>query len=174
MRKIALILVLFAASLSAQAQKNIIKTNPVSLAFGNFNVDYERVISESSSFTASASYMYKLLGLEVAAGGLGLGYRYYITHAKKDIPNGFYVNPFVSANAGGLNFLGDSVKFFNFGVAASLGYQWVWDSGFALDLGAGPFLNMMKTSANVNINGTLKDSNVGISPYLRVAIGYAF
>jgi hypothetical protein len=75
------------------AQSNVIKTNPLGLAFGNFNATYERVFGTTSSLLVRGQYMYKLLGVDVSLAGAGLGYRYYFTHAKKPVPAGFYINP---------------------------------------------------------------------------------
>ena len=72
---------------------SIIKTNPFGLAFGNFNLAYEKVLSESSQVIVKAKYTYKFLGLPVNVAGVGAGYRYYLSHAKKPAPGGFYVNP---------------------------------------------------------------------------------
>ena len=167
MRKLILSLALFAIVVGASAQSNIIKTNPFGLAYGNFNVTYERVLNPSASFLVKGNYMYKLLGLDVSLAGLGVGYRYYITHAKKEIPNGFYVNPQVAFAFGSIKDNNDtSYSATNFGIGAELGYQWVWSSGFTLDLGIGPMYNFVSSDSS--------DSANGIAPALTLAIGYAF
>ena len=162
---IALVLLSFA--FGAGAQSNIIKTNPIGLAFGNFNVTYERVLNPSSSFLVKGNYMYKLLGADVSLAGLGLGYRYYITHAKKEVPNGFYVNPQASFAFGSIKDTdGTSYSATNFGIGAELGYQWVWSSGFTLDLGIGPMYNFVSSDSGSAANG--------FAPSMTLAIGYAF
>lgn len=123
MKKLMIALVLLSFAFGAGAQSNIIKTNPIGLAFGNFNVTYERVLNPSSSFLVKGNYMYKLLGADVSLAGLGLGYRYYITHAKKEVPNGFYVNPQASFAFGSIKDTdGTSYSATNFGIGAELGY----------------------------------------------------
>lgn len=160
-----------AVCFSANAQQqNVIKTNPFSLAFGNFNATYERVLNSSSSFLVQGNYMYKLFGLDVTAGGLGLGYRYYFTHAKKQVPSGFYVNPEAGFSLGSVKYAdGTKASFSTFGVGAELGYQWAWTSGFTLDLGVGPTYQFL---TGKDTSGFAKTS--GILPALTVAIGYAF
>ena len=71
------------------------------------------------------------------AGGLGLGYKHYITHEKVPVPEGFFVQPSVRG------YLGDLGDGFAIGPAIELGYLIVWPSGVSLDLGLGPgvFLN---------------------------------
>lgn len=136
------------------------------MAFGNF-ITYERVISPSSSFLVKGNYMYKLFGLDVSLAGLGAGYRYYITHAKKEVPPGFYANPLVSAAFGRIKDSdGSSYSATTAGVGAELGYQWVWSSGFTLDLGIGPMYNFVFSDS--------ESAGNGFTPSVTLAIGYAF
>lgn len=93
MKKLILSLVFVVLAFGLSAQSNVIKTNPLALAFGSFNATFERVVNPSSSILISGQYMFKLLGEEVNLGGIGLGYRYYFTHAKKPVPGGFYITP---------------------------------------------------------------------------------
>lgn len=152
---------------NAQEKTNVIKTNPLGLAFGNFNVTYEKVLNSSSSVLFKGSYMYEIFGEKVNTGGLGVGYRYYFTHANKQVPTGFYVNPQVSLSLGKTE--GD-VSFTIFAVGAELGYQWAWESGFTLDLGIGP--NYTTISGDVENEGF--DSTSGILPSATIAIGFNF
>jgi hypothetical protein len=103
MKNLLLILVLgIGFSLSANAQTQVIKTNPLALAFGNFNVTYERTLNESSSLNIFGNYFFGLGDLDVTAFGVGAGWRYYFTHSKKPIPAGFYVQPQVSLSFGSI------------------------------------------------------------------------
>lgn len=77
MKKLILSLVFVAFAFTMNAQSNVIKTNPLGLAFGSFNATYERVFGSSSSLLIRGQYMYKLLGVDVSLAGAGLGYRYY-------------------------------------------------------------------------------------------------
>ncbi|HOC04664.1 MAG TPA: DUF3575 domain-containing protein [Bacteroidales bacterium] len=93
MKKVILSLAFVVLAFGLNAQSNVIKTNPLALAFGDFNATYERVLNNSSSLQISGHYMFKFLSEEVNLGGVGLGYRFYITHAKKPVPAGFHVTP---------------------------------------------------------------------------------
>lgn len=169
MKKLILSLTIIAFAFSLSAQSNIIKTNPLGLAFGNFNATYERVLGTSSSVLFRGQYMYRLLGEEVNMGGLGVGYRYYITHAKKPVPGGFYINPQAAFSFGSIT--DDNDETFNastIGIGFELGYQWAWESGFVLDLGIGP----MYTFASVEED--TGDDISGFLPTGTIAIGYAF
>ncbi len=163
MKKLLLSLMIVVAYFSVNAQqKHIIKTNPFTLAIGSFNVSYEKVLDSKSSIIISGTYIYKLFGKEINAGGFGVAYRYYFTHAKKEVPSGFYVNPeFVTYFSNDNSLL--------FGIGAELGYQWAWESGFALDLGIGP---MYRAVMETNTHEVF--STGGVTPTITIAIGYAF
>lgn len=168
MKKLILSLAFVAMAFGLSAQSNVIKTNPLSLAFGNFNATYERVLGTSSSILIKGQYMYKLFGAEVNLAGGGLGFRYYFTNAKKPVPGGFYINPQATFAFGSVTDDDNetySAKSIAFG--AEIGYQWVWESGFVLDLGIGP----MYTNVSGDGDG---DGLKGIMPSATLAIGYAF
>lgn len=169
MKKLIIFLVLIALAFGAHAQNNVIKTNPLGLAFGYFNATYERVLGTSSSILIRGQYMYKIFGVKVGLGGVALGYRYYITHVKKPVPSGFYINPQAVYSFGSMNdFNGENVSLSTIGVGAELGYQWAWESGFVLDLGIGPMYTF--------INGQGADISIGsgFGPTATLAVGFAF
>jgi hypothetical protein len=169
MKKLFLTLSFVVLVFSLSAQSNVIKTNPLGMAFGNFNATYERVLGTTSSILIRGQYMYKLLGVEVNLAGFGLGYRYYFTHAKKTVPGGFYINPQVAFAFGSLtNVLDEEVSANTIGFGAELGYQWAWPSGFVLDLGIGPMYTFATGS------GPDAETITGIMPSATLAIGYAF
>lgn len=164
---IMLVALIFTTESFAQERTKVVKTNPLGLAFGNFNVTYEMVTNESSSLLFDVSYMYKLFGINVNTFGVGAAYRYYFTHASKEIPTGFYVNPQAGLSFGSTE--GD-VGFTTIQIGAELGYQWAWESGFTLDLGIGPNYTIISGDVdNVGFNSTS-----GILPSATLAVGYAF
>lgn len=152
---------------SAQQATGVIKTNPLGMAFGNFNAKYEHVLSAKSSVSVGASFFTKILGTDVSGFGVNTDYRYYITHKKLEAPEGFYLGPNISFNFG-------KEKNTNFsypllGIGANLGYQIVWDSGFVLDIGMGPqyvFATAVDESSSI--------SGGGVIPNFTLGIGYAF
>ncbi|MGC3979404.1 MAG: DUF3575 domain-containing protein [Paludibacteraceae bacterium] len=116
------------------------------------------------------SYAYQLLGLDISLGGVGAGYRYYFTYAKKQVPSGFYVTP--EAFFSFANVKDDADENYTatfFGIGAEIGYQWVWASGFTLDLGIGPMYTIISGNENSGIQKT-----TGIAPAATIAIGFAF
>lgn len=153
----------------SQSYSNVVKANPIGLALGNFNVTYEKMISQSSSFLVSGSYAYKLLGSDVNTFGIGAGYRYYFTHAKTPIPSGFWVTPKVGFELGSVKDNGTNHSISAFSIGAELGYQWAFQNGFVIDLGIGPNFTTIKTDDSATL-----DKLSGILPSMTLSIGYAF
>ena len=176
MKKLFISLALLCTVIGSSAQTNIIKTNPITFAFGNFNATYEKVLNSSSSLVFKGQYsynlflmdeIYQLLGIDdVKSGGVGLGYRYYFTHLKKEVPTGFYINPQASFSFGStLDDYKSRESATSLGLGAEIGYQWVWSSGFTLDLGIGPMYS------TISSNGVAAS---GFVPSATLSIGYAF
>ena len=157
MKKILTVLAFVAIAISANAQTQNIKTSPIALAFGSFNACYEKVISEKTSFQLSGSAFFGIGDLSGTAFGIGAGYRFYVTN--KPAAEGFYIMPEAGAT------FGEGASAVRIG--ADLGYQWIWDSGFVLDLGVGPRYYIALAD---DVDGSFD----GILPSLTLAIGYAF
>lgn len=170
---LTLILALFSA---AQAQQHVIKTNPIGLAIGNFNGTYERVLNDKSSVLVSANYLYRLFGIDVSSLGAGVGYRYYLTHGKKAVPTGFYLQPQIGFGAGAITATREDeeqrIRYYTFSLGAEIGYQWSWESGFTLDLGLGP--NITTFRGDVMAEDFGRSSLTTPLPSMTVAVGYAF
>ena len=150
----------------AQANPNIIKVNPIGFAFGVFNLSYERAISNSSSLQFGGLFYQSLLGTDVNGFGLRASYRYYITNATRPSPEGFYTGLTTSYN----NLTEDATdeEVSAFGIGLLLGYQWVWNSGVALDLGIGPTYLIDTGSSDT------AEFESGITPNVVIALGYNF
>lgn len=151
----------------ASAQDQIIKTNPLGLAFGNFNAIYEKALNEKSSISVGASYLYSFLGTDVTGFGFNGEWRYYITNEKKPAPEGFYAGPSLGFRNFSVRDEDGSVSVV--GIGGTVGYQWVWDSGVTLDLGAGPQYSIIVAEGD----DTTEDFS-GFLPRLFFAVGYAF
>jgi hypothetical protein len=168
MKKTIIIIAMFAMCSGVQAQDelpNVIKLNPISLAFGNFNLSYQRAISNASALQIGANYWYKILGVEVNGIGMRAGYQFFVTNKVKSAPAGLYIGPQLSFNSLTEKESDEGVT--AFGVGALIGYQWVWSSGVTLDLGAGPIYQFASESS------TASDFN-GFLPNITIAIGYNF
>lgn len=55
MKKLLISFALFTLFFGVKAQTNVITTNPIGLAFGNFNANYEKVLNSSSSLVFRGS-----------------------------------------------------------------------------------------------------------------------
>ncbi len=152
--------------IQAQAElPNVIKLNPIALAFGNFNLSYQRAFSDASAIQIGANYWYKILGVEVSGIGVRAGYQFFVTNKTKAAPDGLYIGPQISFNNLTDKETKESVN--AFGVGALIGYQWLWKSGVTLDLGAGPIYQFASESS------TESDFS-GFLPNITIAIGYNF
>ena len=144
---------------------NVIKINPISLAFGNFNLSYQRAIGSSSAIQIGANYLYKLFGSEVSGFGLRGSYQFFLTGRAKEAPEGFYIGPQIAYNSFKEKLTDVSVSTFGFGLM--VGYQWIWKSGMALDLGIGPMYVIESDSET-------EESFEGFLPNVIIALGYNF
>ncbi len=154
---------------SISAQKNVLKMNPLGFAFGIYNLTYERALSSSTSFQVKGSFFSKLFGLEVSSLGFDADFKYFITHKRKPSPEGFYIGPGISINKTSYSEFNDGSAT-TFGIGGTVGYQWIWNSGFALDLGMGPKYLTILTSSDDLEGETIS----GVVPNFTLAIGYAF
>jgi hypothetical protein len=66
----------------------------------------------------------------------------------------------------------DELKFSSFGGKAVLGKQWIFDSGFTLDLNGGIGYRTLDYKGNTNVFSDIRTS--GIVPELSFSLGYAF
>ena len=160
MKKIILLVIALVVFNISKAQESIIKVNPIGFAFGIFNATYEKAVSENNSFTIGASYFN---WSNANASGIGgeAAYRFYFSN-NNDAPEGIYAAPFLGVHTISI---GDSSGF-GFGGGAQAGYQWIFDSGLALDL----FFGYGYYAGGVDGSTT----GVGGLPKLGVAVGYAF
>ena len=80
MKKLFILIAFVAFGMNVNAQSSLIKANPIGLAFGAFNVCYEKVLNDKSSFVISANYFGGGIGdIDVVVFGAGVGYRLYLT-----------------------------------------------------------------------------------------------
>lgn len=181
MKKLIVLVAAVALTTSALAQKegtgikNVIKLNPLGFLFGQASLGYERAINDKSSFMISPTFGgLKLGGFKYSQFGLGAEYRFYLSKTKT-APEGFYAAPGVNFSTGKVKEDGNSIeaKFNSFGVKGVIGNQWIFNSGFVIDLNGGIQYSNFKYSDNDNsVFNSLKGS--GIFPALTFAIGYAF
>jgi len=164
--------------MSLNAQKNVVKVNPVGLIFGSAQLGYERVLTDKSAIEISASYTrldvtFDNSTSQTDINGFGAEGKYKLYFSSsKDAPRGWYAAPLVNySNISGDS--GDSEGSVSiFGAGAVAGYQWVFgrnNSGFSLDL------NLGAQYASISTDGNITSTDVdSVIPRLGIAIGYAF
>ena len=178
MKKIILLIVLLSAfTFKSHAQKNVIKTNTLSLLIGVASIGYERAVSDKGALELVGSYYGAKVefdsGDETAARGFGVEgkYKFYISR-EQFAPRGWYVAPaimYVNASAESGTERGE-VSLIGGGAVA--GYQWVFgggSTGFALDL------NLGAQYVSLDVDGDIDGANLeGVLPKVGVSIGYSW
>ena len=183
MKKLLLITVLALFAIpKIQAQENAIKVNPIAILGGIDLVSYERALSDNTSGLVSVGYGgFKIGGVSYKSFGGGLQYRYYFKEALR----GQYGAAIVSYQSGdveaeSITIGGSSVDSnkFNFnaiGVGLKAGYQWLWDSGFTLELNLGASYKSFKYDFETESQGnSLNFKESGLITTFGFGLGYAF
>lgn len=162
---------------SVKAQENVIKVNPLGLAFGSTELSYERVLSEGSSLELAVAFTN--IEAEFTGGdkskisGFGAEVKYKLYFSSSEYaPRGWYAAPLVNFHSVSGKSGSKEGKISIFGAGAVAGYQWVFggnDNGFALDLNFGARYINAKTSGD--ISGISFD---GFLPGVGLSLGYAF
>lgn len=159
-----------AFSQEMETRNNVIKVNPAALLFGGFNVTYERAIADSHSFELGlsySSYSGTVDGETTKVTGLGFiaDYRWYFG-SKKIAPDGVYISPrFTYASTGD----GDGNGVSTLGFGGVIGYQWLLDSGFDIDLFGGA------QKLSITSKGDFSGLNIsGVLPIIGLSLGFGF
>mgnify|MGYP000689851620 CR=1 FL=1 len=199
-------LIVFISSIS-YAQKeinNVVKVNPLALLIKYYSFSYERVLSEKTSgqvdlgiLDISGGDIKKEDGqVSIAGYRLGIHYRYFVTHAKKATPRGFYVAPYADYgnvkisvskfDEASQRIVSGNVDASIFGIGTSLGYQWLIADVVSIDLGAGigyyflSLSNLQVRYAGTNVTPPSAQDlaksyqNSGFLPGASFTLGYAF
>ena len=181
MKKTLLIVAILVTSSAVFSQSevkpNVIKVNPLGALFGSANVAYEKALNEKSSFVIAPSFgTFKSGGFKYTTYGLGAEYRFYFTGTA---PKGTYVAPGIGVNFGTAKFTnsdgGTDSKTNITGISgkAVIGHQWIWSSGFVLDLNGGIQYTSLKFKDKTgDFAGAVAFS--GILPALGLSLGYNF
>lgn len=171
------------AGIQVQAQKFVLKINPLSLAVITANVQGEYALNEKMSaqlglFIGSINLGFGASGTDGGVSytwfGITPEFRYYAQNAKKDAPRGLYIAPFLRYRNVSTSFEGSyydpdlmanatgEIKFnINaIGGGVTLGYQWLFGDVFALDMFLGPQYSRANSSASVSCTNCDGDETV--------------
>lgn len=181
MKKVLFVTVIFLLSTSAFAQSdskpNVIKLNPLGALFGSANVAYEKALNEKTSVVIAPSFgMIKSGGFKYTTVGIGAEYRLYFTGSA---PRGTYVAPGAGITFGtakvesGDGSADSKTNISGITAKAVIGHQWIWNSGFVLDLNGGiQYVSLKFKDKSGAFAGQSAFS--GLLPALGLSIGYNF
>lgn len=172
---IASFLLLLSLGVFAQtAPKNAIKINPLSAIVRTGSVFYETAVSEKSTIQLGLAYTgLKLDDVKFDGVAITPEYRNYF---KGSALNGLYVAPFARYQ----NFRvkddeNNKGTYESIGGGLMLGKQWMYDSGFALDLFFGPAFNSGKVKDQQGSSApTVSNTIDGFGLRIGVTIGFGF
>ena len=159
------------------AKKNkysgVLTANPIGLLFGALNASYEIPLSNQNSFSIIGSYWgFKIGDYSSSAIGAGADYRFYF---EPTCPTSVYWGPTASIMIASTSYkspltnkteTGGGVVLYP---GAEIGYQWILDNGFAIDVGG--MLGVYLGSISVG-GGSGGFSGVGFG--VKLGLGYAF
>lgn len=176
-KHIFLILTCLVISGTTFAQRNVVKINPLGLAFGSTELGYEGVTSNNLTYEISIAYVSDKQDLngvkDVKSSGIGVEgkLKFYLLKSK-EAPRGLYAAPVITFDYLNPKPKGDQERFTVLKGGALLGYQWVFggsDSGFALDVNLGA---QYTSTALVDTIGDGPSSGILIRS--GVSLGYAW
>ena len=174
----AVIFVILGLVIKSNGQENIIKTSVGGPLFGEFSLNYERLITENSSLNFKIGYwkptMSPFFSGETftprqytfkenqGTPEVSIEYRFYVGKAKS--LNGLYVAPYLrNWNMKGIytdeidgNVFNVDAKIHTYGIGAQLGYQWIINETFAIDFsffGAGVDFYNLKLVYTIPLSG---------------------
>lgn len=174
-RKLLLCAVTALTFFSAKAQdaKNTLKINPLSALISTGSIFYERKVSDGMSAQLGLAYTgIKISDTKFTGLAITPEVRFYIKH---HAPTGLYAAPFVRYQNYTVSDDEDEGKYNSFGGGILMGHQWIYGSGFTLDLFFGPSYNNGEYKAT---SGTeepeIKGGIEGFGIRTGIAIGFGF
>jgi len=175
MKKLLLVAVTALMFLNTKAQEvqNTIKINPLSALIRTGSVFYERKTNDAMSLQLGVAYTgVKLDDTKFSGLAITPEIRFYI---KKHAPTGLYAAPFLRYQSYTTSDDTDKGSYKSFGGGALIGHQWVYNSGFTLDLFFGPSYNNGNYSATVGTDEPEISGGIeGFGIRTGIALGFGF
>jgi len=176
MKKLIFITIALLTVSFVNAQKNVIKINPVGLAFGAAQLSYEYALNDKNALEISMAYSSAKVSFdadEVKANGFGAEGKYKIYFSTTKVaPRGWYAAPVLTYSSASAKSDDSEGKLSVFAAGAVAGYQWIFggrETGFALDLNLGA--QYLSASTSGDISGVAVE---GILPRIGLSLGYGF
>lgn len=157
----------------AQEEKNTLKLNPISALLNTGSIFYERQLDETMSAQLGVAYTgVNLSDTKFRGFALTPEVRFYV---KKNAPRGMYAAPFLRYQDYTISDNEDKGSYRSMGGGLLLGHQWIYNSGFVLDLFFGPSYNNGNYKATAGDNEPdIKGGIEGFGIRLGLAIGLGF
>jgi hypothetical protein len=181
MKKLIVVACLFLSAGAIKAQEGsfqqAIKINPLSLFLLTGNVSYERAVADNQSVQIGMFYSGMSIS-DIKYSGLGITpeYRFYFA-GHKEAMNGVYAAPFLRYQSFTFKDKESTNKanYSSFGGGATIGWEKTWDSGFVLDIFAGPSYNAGKFKNEADEDDFDITSGVnGFGVRTGIVLGFAF
>ena len=118
-----------------------VRVNPLGFLLGIYSANFDIGVTDALTIGPFGSFVSTsragVSGVSVAGGGGGIGAMYYFNGQR--LTSGLYVSPsvgYISVSASD-NYSSTNATASGISAAATLGYQWVTDSGFNYQIGLG-------------------------------------
>ncbi len=159
---------------NVSAEKNVLKVNTLSLILGTGSIFYDRELSDMTSAQLGLAYLsYKFSDTRFSGLIVTPEFRIY---PKKDALDGFYIAPYLryqkftvkntsDDSRGSLTSMGGGILF---------GRQWIYDSGFTMDLFFGGHYSSSSVKVDSGTDSFDSDVFSGFKPRIGFALGFAF
>jgi len=175
MKKLLVTAVMALALFGAKAQdaKNTIKINPLSALLKTGSVFYEHKLNDNVSAQLGVAYTgLKLDDVKFSGIAITPEVRFYL---KQRAISGLYAAPFLRYQDYTVTDGTDKGNYTSFGGGALIGRQWVYGSGFVLDIFFGPSYNSGTYKA-IQGNGEpeIKGGLEGFGLRTGIALGFGF
>lgn len=174
MKKLLLTAVIASSIFAAKAQdaKNTIKINPLSAFLSTGSVFYERKLDENSSLQLGVAYSGLKLN-DIGYHGVVITPEYRFYTGKKAI-EGLYFAPFLRYQHFNVKANENEGNLSTYGGGILLGRQWVFTTGFALDLFAGPSYSSGDYKITAGSEPNLSGNIEGMGIRIGIALGLGF
>ena len=168
MKKILLLSTLFLTP-AAFAQSTNVRVNPLGLLIGLFNADIDFKVTDTVTVGPQLSYLNWSLGsTSVKAYGIGARANFYLSGPV--FTDGWYAAPAVAMAFASAKNSTDSASYSAVNVSGLFGYQWVWASGFNINLGFGASYSARPSSVDgIDISGLS-----AVTPAIEFTLGKTF
>lgn len=162
----------FAGNACGQNVNNTIKINPLSALLKVGSMFYERKVADNSTLQLGVAY----IGMNIEStkySGVAITpeYRHYLA---KNATDGGYIGPFLKYLNYTVDAGTDKGSYASFGGGVLVGRQWVFNSGFTLDLFFGPSFNSGKYKVETGIQPFLSGADDGFGLRTGIALGVGF